>query len=221
MTSFSIPGCPAFFPGSPSLRVLLVLFSSTKAVQAALVIVQRRSLQTHWLSRGEVDFQLNTAPYQLNGIQWKDIRGGFADRRSTAKYPGRPWWGQRGSDGGAASQILLHPPPCSSVFPRSFHKTGMEPQFAFPQPGERGDAMALCVCVCVCVCVCACTHICMSHMCAHFLPEEGGGKADIRPSDWLFMDRILEGLKPCPVAERQVSMLFSNVVVCFLFLYKN
>ena len=106
----------------------------------------------------------------------------------------------------------------------------MEPQFAFPQPGERGDAMALCVCVCVCVCVCECVCVCACaharayacRTCVHtLLPEEGGGKADIRPSDWLFMDRILEGLKPCPVAERQVSMLFSNVFVCFLFLYKN
>ena len=120
--------------GCPPLEVLLVLFSSTKTVQAALVIVQRRSLQTHRLSRGEVDFELHTAPFQLNGIQRRDIHGGFADRRSTAKYPGRPWWGQRGPL--AARTVFL----CG---PRLFHKTGREPQFAFPQPGERGDAVAL------------------------------------------------------------------------------
>ena len=51
------------------------------------------------------------------------------------------------------------PPPRSSVFPRSFHKTYTEPQFAFPQPGERGDATAF--------------------MCVRtLLPEEGGGRAD-------------------------------------------
>lgn len=48
------------------------------------------------------------------------------------------------------------------------------------------------------------------------------GRLTLGPSGWLFMDRILKDVKPCPSAKRQVCMLFSGIFfVCFWFLYEN
>ena len=79
------------------------------------------------------------------------------------------------------------------------------------------------VCVCgVCVRVCARVRLHVAHVCALCCRRREVGGLTLRPSDWLFMDRTLEGRKPFPAAKRQVSMLFfSNVFVCFLFLYTN
>lgn len=70
--------------------------------------------------------------------------------------------------------------------------------------------------------VCARVRLHVAHVCALCCRRREVGGLTLRPSDWLFMDRTLEGRKPFPAAKRQVSMLFfSNVFVCFLFLYTN